>query len=48
MPQGSSAVRPINGLLLTILTRNFSKEQSVLPEDDRRIEICRGIVGVLM
>jgi hypothetical protein len=36
-----------NGVF-TILTRNFSKQQSVLLEDDLRIEIYRGILSVLM
>jgi len=34
--------------ILTILTRNFSKEQYVLPEDDLRIETCWSILSVLM
>jgi len=33
--------------LRTILTRNFSKEQYLLPEDDLRIETCRSILSVL-
>ena len=27
---------------------NFRKEQYVLPEDDRRIETCTSVLGVLM
>ena len=27
---------------------NFSKEQSMLPDDDRMIETCRGVLSVLM
>ena len=30
------------------LIYNFSKEQNVLPEDDLRIETCRGILSVLI
>ena len=26
---------------------NFSKEQSMLPEDDRMIETCRSVLSVL-
>ena len=33
---------------LTVLNRNFSKEQSMLPEDDRMIETCRSVLSVLM
>jgi len=32
----------------SVLNRNFSKEQSMLPEDDRMIETCRSVVMVLM
>ena len=28
--------------------RNFSKEQSMLPEDDRGVETCRRVLNVLM
>ena len=31
-----------------ILNCNSSKEQSMLPEDDRVIETCGGILSVLM
>jgi hypothetical protein len=34
--------------IINFLTYNFSKEQNVLPEDDLRIETCRGILSVLM
>ena len=30
------------------LNYNFSKEQSILPEDDRTIETCRSVFSVLM
>jgi len=30
------------------LNCNFSKEQSMLPEDDRMIETCRSVLSVLM
>ena len=30
------------------LNYNFSKEQSMLPEDDRMIETCRSVLSVLM
>jgi len=30
------------------LSHNFSKEQSMLPEDDRMIETCRSVFGALM
>jgi len=33
---------------MIVLIYNFSKEQYVLPEDDRRIETCRSVVSVLM
>jgi len=32
----------------TQLNCNFSKEQSMLPEDDRMIETCRSVLSVLM
>jgi len=37
-------------IMILILTRDFSKEQYVLPEDDMRyaIETCRGILSVLV
>ena len=31
-----------------VLNCNFSKEQCVLPEDDRMIETCRSVLSVLM
>ena len=31
-----------------VLNYNFSKEQYMLPEDDRMIEACRGVLNVLM
>jgi len=34
--------------LLNVLNYNFSKEQYMLPEDDRVIETCRSILNVLM
>ena len=34
--------------LLSVLNCNFSKEQSVLPEDDRMIETCRSVLSVSM
>jgi hypothetical protein len=39
-----------NNEILIILTRNFNKEQYVLPEDDTRyaIETCRSILSVLV
>ena len=30
------------------LNYNFTKERCMIPEDDRTIEICRSILGVLM
>ena len=30
------------------LNCNFSKEQSMLPEDDRVVETCRSVLSVLM
>jgi len=33
---------------LSVLNCNFSKEQSMLPEDDRMIETCRSVVSVPM
>jgi len=35
-------------LLLNVLNYNFSKEQYMLPEDDRVIETCRSVLNVLM
>jgi len=32
---------------LSVLNCNFSKEQSMLPEDDRMIETCRSVLSVL-
>jgi len=39
-----------NNEIFIILTREFSKEQDVLPEDDTRyaIETCRSILSVLV
>ena len=34
--------------IFTILICNFSKEQYVLPEDDLKLETCRGILSVLI
>jgi hypothetical protein len=33
---------------LVFLNHNFSKEQCMLPEDDRMIETCRSVLSVLM
>jgi len=33
---------------LSVLNCNFSKEQSMLPEDDSMIETCRSVLSVLM
>jgi len=33
---------------LIVLNCNFSKEQSMLPEDDRMIETCKSVLSVLM
>ena len=33
---------------LSVLSFNFSKEQCMLPEDDRMIEICRSVLSVLI
>jgi len=33
---------------LSVLNCNFSKEQSMLPEDDRMTETCRSVLSVLM
>jgi len=33
---------------LRVLNCNFSKEQSMFPEDDRMIETCRSVLNVLM
>jgi len=49
-------LRPAVGVLvvpysvksLSVLNCNFSKEQSMLPEDDRMIETCRSVLSVLM
>jgi len=34
--------------VISVLNCNFSKEQSMLPEDDRIIETCRSVLSVLM
>ena len=36
------------GLKHGVLNRNFSKEQSMLPEYDHMIETCRNVLSVLM
>ena len=36
------------GELLNVLNYNFSKEQYILPEDDRVIETCRSVLNDLM
>jgi len=33
---------------LSVLNCNFSKEQIMLPEDERMIETCRSVLSVLM
>jgi len=33
---------------VSVLNCNFSREQSMLPEDDRMIETCRNVLSVLM
>jgi len=33
---------------VSVLNCNFSKEQSMLPEDDRMIETCMSVLSVLM
>ena len=35
-------------IVINFLTYNFSKEHCLLPEDDLRIETCRGILSVLV
>jgi len=35
-------------LIVSVLSCNFSKEQSMLPEDDCMIETCRSVLSVLM
>jgi len=56
---GGVQLRPAVGVLvepysvrrsksLSVLNCNFSKEQSVLPEDDRLIETCRSVLSVLV
>jgi len=45
----SGAVRPLYGSLgVKGLNCNFSKEQYMLPEDDRVIETCKSVLNVLM
>jgi len=34
--------------LVVVVRRKFSKEQCMLPEDDRVIETCRCVLNVLM
>ena len=41
-------LRPAVGVLVVPYNCNFSKEQSMLPEDDYMIETCRSILSVLM
>ena len=38
---------PIN-IYMCVLNYSFSKKQCKLPEDDRVIETCRGVLNVLM
>jgi len=33
---------------VSVLNCNFSKEQSMLPEDDSMIKTCRSVLNVLM
>ena len=33
---------------MNVLNYNFSKEQYMIPEDDRVIETCRSVLKVLM
>ena len=33
---------------VSVLNCNFSKEQSIIPEDDCMIETCRSVLSVLM
>jgi len=33
---------------VNVLNCNFSKEQSMVPEDDRMIETCRSVLSILM
>ena len=35
-------------IVIMFLNYNFSKEQSMLPEDDRMIERCRRVLSVLI
>jgi len=35
-------------LTLVLWQHNFSKEQCILPQDDRVIETCRSVLNVLM
>ena len=45
----SGAVRPIDGSLgVERLNCNFSKENNMLPEDDRMFETFRSLLSVLM
>ena len=46
-PQGAY-FKIFSDLSLNVLNCNFSKEQSMLPEDDRMIETCRSVLSVLM
>jgi hypothetical protein len=40
--------RMLCSLRLSVLNYNFSKEQCMLPEDDRMMETCRSVLNVLM
>ena len=44
----SYAVQLRQAVDVLVLNCDFSREQSVLPEDDRRIETCRIVLSVLM
>jgi len=43
-----NSVRLTQSKSLSVLNSNFSKEQSMLAEDDRMIETCRSVLSVLM
>jgi len=43
-----SLCRAFCSLSLSVLNCNFSKEQSMIPDDDGMIETCRSVLSVLM
>ena len=41
-------LRVLCSVRVNVLNYDFSKEQYMLPEDDREIETCKSVLSVLM